>query len=378
MDQRNVTFADLPDALVRDLLATATPVAEDVRARVDALRRSRETYRRNAHARDLIRRKADLDIPREPSVAGIDGSYQIHRLMSLDLCASAAVGVEGTSKEAIRHWPEPHHRMWVSAVPHNDSTTGVLRGLMVGMELELAREAPHDAVLLDGSFASLIIYLNQGLADGANAPPVLAEELRQRWEQQGIFQRLLGLLRSERVVAVPKFTSRNELASSGVGPGEIDGRTLATLILEPGEYTFPLPVYTGPPGGSPEEYHLPPHSASVDNQREMNNALQAVRAVYFRPFGWVPALRLEIPGTITNSANRLSVVLEGITRQFFTPAVIEPYPLFLADRMVKSLGAGVTVVEQTVAQHVADAGVDIELTMLFLQNYRTEGGRGGV
>ncbi len=110
----------------------------------------------------------------------------------------------------------------------------------------------------------------------------------------------------------------------------------------------------------------------------MNSALQAVRSVYFRPFGWVPALRLEIPSAVAASANRLSLILEGITRQFFTPAIIEPYPLFLADRMVKSLGAGVSVVEQTVAQYVADAGVDIELTMLFLQNHRTEGGRGGV
>lgn len=58
--------------------------------------------------------------------------------------------------------------------------------------------------------------------------------------------------------------------------------------------------------------------------------------------------------------------------------MVELYPLFLADRMVKSLGSGVSVIEQTVAQHVADRGVDIELTMLCLQNYRTEGGRGGV
>jgi hypothetical protein len=72
------------------------------------------------------------------------------------------------------------------------------------------------------------------------------------------------------------------------------------------------------------------------------------------------------------------MVLEGIMRQFFSPAVIEPYPLFLADRMVKSLGAGVSVIEQSVAQHVAGESVDVEMTLLCLQNYRTEGGRGGV
>lgn len=109
----------------------------------------------------------------------------------------------------------------------------------------------------------------------------------------------------------------------------------------------------------------------------LNQHLAEMRVIFFRPFGWVPAIRLELPKPIASSLTRLSLVLQGIERQFFSPAVIEPYPLFLADRMVKSLGAGVAVVEQTVAQHVASDSPDGETIMLFLQNYRTEGGRGG-
>ena len=374
------TFSDLPDALVRDLLSCAVPVAEDIRTRIDNLKASRDTYRKTALDRRLIKRKADLDVPREPSVVGIDGSYQIHRLMSLDLCAAAAVAIEGTSKEAKRHWPEPYHRMWAKGVPHKDNTTLLVRGLMVGMELDLAREAPHDLVLLDGSFASLIIYLNQGLSNIEDKSSALGRELDRQWRDEDIFQRLLALLKSDRTVAVPKFTSRNELTGVGGLPSAdgIDGRTLATLLLEPGEYTSPLSVYGGPPGGEPETYHLSADFCTQQNQAQMNQALQVIHAVYYRPFGWVPALRLEIPGSIANSPTRLSIALEGITRQIFSPAVVEPYPLFLAERMVKSLGSGVSVIEQTVAQHVADQCVDIELTMLCLKNYRTEGGRGGV
>jgi len=380
------TFSDLPDALVRDLLACSGTVAEDVRNRIETLKGSRAQYRRVAQERGLIKRKADLDVPREPSVAGIDGSYQLHRLTSLDLCAAAAVAIEGTSKEATRYWPEPRHRMWAGGVPHNDNTTFVLRGLMVGMELALAQEAPHDVVLLDGAFASLIIYLNQGLANvsaepsmGA-VPSILANELRRRWQEEDIFQRLLSLMQSDRVVAIPKFTSRNELVVvGGLPPADgIDGRTLATLLLEPGEYTNPLRIYDETPGKELDQYHLPPKFCPKDSMQAMLEAMKAMRAIYFRPFGWVPALRLEVPGAVANSVTRLSIALEGITRQFFSPAVVEPYPLFLADRMVKSLGSGVSVIEQTVAQHVVDRGVDIELTMLCLQNYRTEGGRGGV
>ncbi len=349
------------------------PVSAEVRARFNKLRNDRAGYRRNAVACGLIRRKADLDVPREPSVAGIDGSYQLHRLTSLDLCAAAAVAVEGTSKEAIRHWPEPYHRIWVRGVPHADETSLVLRGLMVGMELELANLSPHDLTLIDGAFGSLIIYLNQGLSNVGARRAVLSAELKERWENQQILSRLLALLRSDRAVAVPKFTSRNELAKPlGISSSDaIDGRTLATLILKSGEYTAPLPVYE-------EEYHLPRAFCSEGDDLAMNHALQAVRVVYYRPYEWVPSVRLELPGPIANSLTRLSIALEGIHRQFFSPAVLEPYPLFLADRMVKSLGAGVSVVEQTVSQQVVDTGVDLELTMLLLQNYRTEGGRGGV
>jgi hypothetical protein len=363
------TFSDLPDALVRELLRRADEVAARVQARVNGLRTEKENLRQQALHRGIIRRKADLDIPPEPSVVGIDGSYQIHRLTALDLCAAAGIAVEGTTKEARRYWPEPYHRIWVEGIPHRGQPANILRGLMVAMELELATLAPHDLVLLDGSFASIIIYVNQGVAQLEQVDPTLGETLNRVWATGDLYRSIITLLRSTRAVAIPKFTSHNELTSQMQirAPGQPDGRTLATLILEPGEYIHPLPM------DHPGAYHLPVPA----NAQELNQAMRNLRVVYFRPYGWTPALRLEVPGNIANSPIRLAIVLEGITRQFLSSAVSEPYPLFLADRMVKSLSAGVNVVEQSVAQHVAGDALNIETTMLFLQNYRTEGGRGG-
>jgi len=377
------TFSDLPDALVRDLLAKATPVASVVGANLTSLRAERSALRDQAEKARLICRKSDLDVTREPSVVGIDGSYQIHHLTAVDLCASAAVAVEGTSKEAKRHWPQPYHQMWVDCVPHEMDTTGVLRGMMVSMELNLAHQAPHDLVLLDGSFSSLIIYLNQALTSLSTCVLPLRSEFYQRW-RNGLLEELKGLLKSDRTVAVPKFTSRNELRQVGniQSTVETDGKTLATLVLDPGEYTCPLPILM--PG---DTYHLPLTTVmdggridlcSSKDVEEINSALQELKVVYFRPYRWLPALRMELTGITASSRVRLSMVLEGITRQFFSPAVIEPYPLFIADRMVKSLGSGVSVIEQVVVQQVAGDAADLETTMLCLQNYRTEGGRGGV
>lgn len=377
------TFADLPDALVRDLLAKAVPVAEGVARNLKSLRDAQAAMRQQARQNGLVKRKADLDVSREPSVAGVDGSYQIHRLTALDLCAAAAVAVEGTAKEAHRHWPEPYHQMWVECLPHEIDTVGVLRGMMVSMELNLADQAPHDLVLLDGSFSSLIIYLNQALTNLPDAGQLLGKEFLHRWDA-GLLSQVQRILRSDRTAAMPKFTSRNELLGPhGIQPPvEVDGKTLATLVLEPGEYTKPVPIH-----GLGEKYHIPEETVFAGSKKtlcnakdigDLNAALQDLKVVYFRPYGWLPALRIELPGPVASSDTRLSMVLEGVFRQFFSPAVIEPYPLFLADRMVKSLGAGVAVIEQCVAQHVVGESPDVETTLLCLQNYRTEGGRGGV
>ena len=377
------TFADLPDALVRDLLAKALPIAGSVLQNVEALRVQKGALRADALCQKLILRKADLDVVREPSVVGVDGSYQIHHLTALDLAAAAAVAVEGTAKEAQRFWPQPYHQMWAESVRHSLNVVGPLRGLMVSMELGLAQKAPHDLVLLDGSFSSLVIYLNQGLTSLPECPSLLCAEFLNKWNS-GLLTGLATLLKSDRTVALPKFTARNELVKELSNPPsvEIDGKTLATLLLEPGEYTRPLPILQ--PG---ETYHLAPtvtiagHAASLrtdTEEKDLNARLKDLRVIYFRPYGWIPALRLEVTGAIASSNSKTSTVLEGITRQFFSPAVMEPYPLFLADRMVKSLGSGVSVIEQAVAQQVAGSSTDVETSMLFLQNYRTEGGRGGV
>jgi hypothetical protein len=375
------TFADLPDALVRDLLAKAIPVATAVSNNLDQLGTLRAPLRSEAQANGLICRKADLDVPREPSVVGIDGSYQVHHLTALDLCASAAVAVEGTTKEAKRFWPQPYHEIWVDGISHEIDTIGVLRGMMISMELNLAHNAPHDVVMLDGSFTSLVIYLNQGLQNLASCGQGLCAEFLNRWNS-GILQQLIALLKSDRAVAIPKFTSRNELLRNRAAklPVQVDGKTLATLLLEAGEYMKCLPVLE-----PTEKYHLLTE-ALVDGTKvglckdsdvsEMNIALRDLAVVYFRPYGWLPALRLELPGSVAKSRTKLSLVLEGVQRQLFSSAVMEPYPLFLADRMVKSLGAGVTVIEQSVAQHVVANSKDVETTMLCLQNYRAEGGRG--
>lgn len=360
----------MPDALVRDLLMCAERLSESVLESVGSIVENRESLRTEANGLGIIRRKADLDVPREPSVVGIDGSYNVAKLAAVEVAACAALAVEGVVQETRRHWEQPYHRFWAGVSPHGEDTTLLLRGIMVSQEVELAAIAPHDLVLLDGSFTSLVIYVNQALSNLRSGANDAANELTRRREE-GLFEQLLELIQSNRTVAVPKFTSRNEFRQLGFGDfPAVDGKTMATFMLEPGEYTSPLNMN----GADDRPFHI--SGLTTGQNQNLDAAVRQLQVIYFRPYGWAPALRLEVPSSVATSNNRLSVLLEGISRQFFSPSVTEPFPLFMADRMVKSLGAGLQVLEQSVVQHVAYNASDLELAMICMQNYRTEGGRG--
>ena len=126
----------------------------------------------------------------------------------------AAVAVEGSSKEATRHWPEPYHRVVIKPATHNVDNQNLLRGLMVAMELELVDIAPHDVTLIDGALGSLIIYLNQGLSNISPSTGSLGRELEQRWTGDKICERLTSVLRSDRKVAIPQIHLAKRTPSS--------------------------------------------------------------------------------------------------------------------------------------------------------------------
>jgi len=82
---------------------------------------------------------------------------------------------------------------------------------MISMELDLATKAPHDLVLLDGSFIILLIYLNQGLTSGGEAPRLLRDEFQSRWREENVLDRFVGLLGATAPLPFPSIPAE-ELA----------------------------------------------------------------------------------------------------------------------------------------------------------------------
>ena len=380
-------FRELPKALVDEVLDRTKGIGQELLQSFEELRKKKEEWREQLIDSGIVKRDSSLPRVQSPTTCGVDGSYAVERLLATDLVVAGAVAVEGlTPPSEKRFWPEPAHFVHVETEGHNPDTGSILRAGMIGMELILARQAPHELVLLDGSFTTPVIYFNQGFSKAKEYPNLktvkeyLAKKIKPFLEA---YCYILTAPRNDRQwVAVPKYTTRREIGEKLGWPDAHDDRGLLSSILESGEYTSPTLLLQ-----PAQPWHL--DTSVVENfvdlaeQNEINGmveqvvqSLGSIHILYYRPHAYMPALRLEMSRAIANNQARLSIVLQGIKDQCGTAAIMEPYPLYLADRMIKHLPQAVPVFRQITSQYLAeDYRGNIDDVFVGLHSYRTESGR---
>ncbi|MFQ5787286.1 MAG: DNA double-strand break repair nuclease NurA, partial [Thermodesulfobacteriota bacterium] len=189
------------------------------------------------------------------------------------------------------------------------------------------------------------------------------------------------LLESERsdrqFIALPKYSTRREIGKLLKWDKEHDDRGLLTMLLEPGELTKPQPLEK-----PSQPWHLYTNNLPSEIQDKASNvgdrvlnALDNVHIFYYKPHDWLPALRVEVAATIAKNNNRLAIVLRGIKDQCATGAMLEPYPIYLADRMVKSLARALPAFRQVATQRISEKYEgDIGEVFFAMHGYRTESG----
>lgn len=376
----NTPFAELPAALVDEVLKQTQDVSQRLLSAFSDLKTKKETWRGELSKKDLIRKQAALPFVNVPTTCGVDGSMAIERLLALDLVAVGAVAVEGlTPPSETRYWGEPHHLVYVNTEVHHTDTGSILRGIMAGNEVQLARSAPHDVVFLDGSLTTPTIFFNQALNKVTEAPHLRLSKyvLENLLAYLEAYVTILQSTRSDHFwVALPKYTTKREIGELVGWNKAYEDRGILSLILEPGEYTRPLPLKNP---DSPWHINLPSFLDSKEKARkvvgEIVNLLNSVKVIYYCPAQWWPALRLEVSQAIADNPSRLSTVLKAIEHQCQAAAIMEPYPLYMADRMVKHLARSIPVFRQIASQNLAEnyAG-DIGEVFMSLHGYRTESG----
>ena len=350
MTTNDQPFGDLPGALIEELMSQAAGIGHQYIVQLESLRAQREDIRTLMRARGLLARQNDLPSVEEPTTCGVDGGRITENLLATDIVAIATIAVEGlTPPSEKHHWEDPHFSVLLQMEQHHYLTNRVATGLMIAMELELAVKAPHGVRFIDNSLATPVIQLNQALAASSDAPDLtITEALHDRLQDAlEAYRDILSNPRSDiAYVGVPKYTSNDEI-SAEVGVVESgDDRSLMTLILEAGEYTTPRrlkrpnsPWHINTAGVLPSYGH-----DLQDLANESCKYLNDVHILYYRPNNQIPALRLETTNGTANNRHQLAMLLSAVQGQCQSARTMEPFPLFIADRMVKSLSPSMAAV----------------------------------
>ena len=236
--------------------------------------------------------------------------------------------------------------------------------------------------MLDGSFTTITIAYNQAfrydrqkklseyLLDGKRQAPSSGTE--KFGPLITTLENYLDMLKGKRtdkvVAALPKYSRRDEICKK-VGISDFDDKGLLSLVLAPGEYTEPVQLEKEG-GGKWLTSKLPDEVHDVVESIEM--ALSDAHVLYYKPRRDFPAVRLEVGKAVAKSKARLASLLEAVKTQSGAPGMMEPYPVFLADKMVKHLPLALPAMKnKAVLETAAEWSGDVSDVILATRGYRT-------
>ncbi|MCY4436189.1 MAG: hypothetical protein OXE05_02505 [Chloroflexi bacterium] len=361
-------YARLPEDLLRDLLAGAGEVVEEVASLLAPVLDSRDRLRSVLLDLGLIRTFKNMS---PCSIAGIDGGFAVERTSAIDLSLAVGVGVEGLGSTTI--WDSTQYEWWTNVARHNVDAERLARGVMVASEIAILEVAPHSLRILDGSHLTLVIQLNSALSSES---PDIRSEARRVWKRLGTEKGLAEVCSNPDIIAMPKYDSSNTIADRleaqlGISlPG--DDKYLMGLLLEPGELLVPQQV----PKHPWQTLHFNAgSSADEDLEQSFTDAILPLKErrlmfTYFKPDRLSPAFRLEIKPVVQEPD--LDILCSTLSSQITGPFVREPYPQYLSDVMAKSVGLGLSALQTAVQLGLSGMGRP-ELSEVLIRSYRTEG-----
>jgi hypothetical protein len=374
MENINVNpFGDLPQALVEEMLSKSQEVGDALLHVSREVQSKKAVFRKNLEDHKLLRRDSEFAVVLPPTTCGVDGACAKEELLSVDILAAAAVALEGlTPPSEKRYREDPHHHAYVKNEKHDAETYTILRGIMIGMEQILAQKAPHDVIFIDGSLTTPLIFLNQAIGKASvsrNTDMAVSKKLFEILpEALKAYQEVLASTRTDKSwVAMPKYTTHREIGIQLGWDQSYDDRALLTFLLNPGELTKPIEFE------QPDEpWHLTYEPCEKEIEA-IKNSLTKLRIIYYKPHDWVPALRIEMGPSIASNDYQVATILQAIKYQCSSPSIFEPYPLFIADRMVKSLGGALPTFRSVVTRQMAENYEgDMGEIFLSMHGYRTE------
>lgn len=375
-------FLDIPASLVEEMLSKTTQISNDLVNSLDTIRKKRHYFRSQLDRSEILGKDTEIKSHKILNSCGIDGAFAIERLLGTDLIAIATVGVEGLMPSYQKgKWDSPNHNVFINPERHDPENMIAARGLMIEMEINLAANAPYDLIFLDGSLTTGLIHMYKAIDFIEKRKSVTANQIRDNYKNFLIsYKKILESKDTKRQwIGIPKYTSRNDIGDLYDWPTDYDDRAILTLILNEGEYTLPKPF------ALKENWHkkLP----TIDNGKDdyeledlmerVIDEIKGLHVIYYKPYKWSPAIRIEISSSVANDNNRFYALLQSIKSQCSIPSIMEPYPLYLADRMVKHIAPAIPAYKQVLTRSMTEFEKNDESIsdiIFIMHSYRTESG----
>ncbi|MCX6814303.1 MAG: DNA double-strand break repair nuclease NurA [Candidatus Aenigmarchaeota archaeon] len=384
-------FEELPEGLVEEMLLRSKQISIEMSSQFGQIFEQKESIRKTLEKQGLLHNINNLPTPSiYPTSCGIDGAYALERLVSTDFACVAAVAVEGLTPPGPekRYWPKPRFFSHIDLTTHNEATSQVLRGMSASIELHLAVHAPHDVVFLDGSFLTHGIFLNNATVAISQSPTNLKNVFLKGKDVQNednvkfpgfvdalnAYKIVLSSSRSDKIfAALPKYTTKNEVCER-LGLPNHEDRGLLNFVLKGDEFIGPLEVK--------ESAHIKVPTDLQDRDKiealvqEITHSLfPKLCIIYYRPSDFMPVIRVEVTESVAKNSSRLSILLKALQIQCVSPSIMEPYPLYLADRMVKHLSTALPAIRRSATQEITESWKgDVGDILIATHGYRTEWG----
>lgn len=367
------SFLEIPASLIEQMLQKTNEIGDMLQSSIHEINRKRQKFRLQLEQIGLL----DTDIRFrniKPLISGgVDGAYAVDRLLGTDLLFAAAVGVEGMNEENGKRVP-PSHDVFVNPEKHNPENMIAARAIMVEMEIQLAANAHYDIVYLDGSLTTALIHMYKAINFIETLNTKSSEKIKEDFKNFLVsYKKILEFHDTEKYfLGIPKYTSRNDIGKNLHWPENYDDRAILTLILDPGEFTRPK-LFT-----SEEGWHvrLPYEDEELKIlMQQVISGIKNLSVIYYKPHPWCPALRIEMSSAVARDESKLDTILYNVKSQCQTPSIMEPFPLYMADRIAKHMAPAIPAYKQIIMKQMTQLADNNEKDIFFMMHsYRTEGG----
>lgn len=355
IDTDEVEDVPLPEELVTDILGDIEECADFAAGVLDSADEFEE-IREELDGKINIANPSGLTYD---SVGGVDGSYTAIEGagMSIGLCSAVCAGKHFTYTKEV--FPSP-----------DSQDLGVAcQGIGTMLEMKIAAESSEDLIIYDGSFVSALVNLNQLLGRINETRQTLwsvIDPIMERLYQDDNYP--LRALRDTTIVGSPKQSSSTYFLDRHYPEyvNQFSDRAFFSLVLEPNEYITIDRKESGTNYGRGSDYVNEYDAKLVESFYDTTG----FKVCFYKPEPWSRAYRLEIPRT--HSETEYEKIIRSFGQEIVDPAMLEPYPQWLADTLCKKIVEMTDVMKEGIQNRLSDEGYDSEDVNALLRGYRTE------